>query len=250
MLAPNFHAHPRASVYLWKFKWVSECLGPVHAQAFGARPPTYSTILALSRTLEAHPVWSRPSSRSDHELPAIERDVLQRHFGCVTKQTVLLLLHRPFFAMGAQVLRSTSTDADACYQRHLAIAQTRSQANMAVQSSPLIALRMRSSASFRTWQAKFSTRSIEYGMCGRICTTHWSVAMNCVRRKDANSICLGRTQRPPHPLPADPICKGRLRAAECRMRPFCSRCNWVRRRKNLSKLDLVQFKAVLTLTMT
>jgi hypothetical protein len=85
----------------------------VHAQAFGARPPAYSTVLALSRTLEAYPDWNPPSSSSDSELPDLEGLPLQRHYGRVAKQTILLLLHRPFFALGAQVPCSACISADA-----------------------------------------------------------------------------------------------------------------------------------------
>ncbi|KAI9511531.1 hypothetical protein F5148DRAFT_1274173 [Russula earlei] len=40
----------------WKHRFSSECMAAVHDQVFGARTPTYATILQLDRKLRAYPV--------------------------------------------------------------------------------------------------------------------------------------------------------------------------------------------------
>lgn len=43
-------------VSTWKHKFSSECIAPVHDQVFGAKMPTYATILQLDRKLRAYQV--------------------------------------------------------------------------------------------------------------------------------------------------------------------------------------------------
>lgn len=43
-------------VHWWKHRFTSECMNTVYDQAFGAKMPTYSTVLQLDRKLRAFPV--------------------------------------------------------------------------------------------------------------------------------------------------------------------------------------------------
>lgn len=43
-------------VNAWKHRFSSECIAAVHDQVFGARTPTYATILQLDRKLRAYQV--------------------------------------------------------------------------------------------------------------------------------------------------------------------------------------------------
>lgn len=43
-------------VHAWKHRFVSECMNLLHDQAFGAKTPSYATVLQLDRKLRAHPV--------------------------------------------------------------------------------------------------------------------------------------------------------------------------------------------------
>ncbi|KAL0580577.1 hypothetical protein V5O48_001402 [Marasmius crinis-equi] len=42
--------------HAWKHRFVSECMNLLHDQAFGAKTPTYATVLQLDRKLRAFPV--------------------------------------------------------------------------------------------------------------------------------------------------------------------------------------------------
>ena len=42
----------------WKHRFSAECMSVVHDQAFGAKTPSYQTILQLDRKLRAFPVPS------------------------------------------------------------------------------------------------------------------------------------------------------------------------------------------------
>lgn len=44
------------TVNVWKHRFSSECMAVVHDQVFGARTPTYATILQLDRKLRAYQV--------------------------------------------------------------------------------------------------------------------------------------------------------------------------------------------------
>jgi len=43
-------------VNAWKHRFSSECMTLLHDQAFGAKTPTYATVLQLDRRLRAFPV--------------------------------------------------------------------------------------------------------------------------------------------------------------------------------------------------
>lgn len=43
-------------VHAWKHRFTSECMSVVNDQAFGAKTPTYATILQLDRKMRAFPV--------------------------------------------------------------------------------------------------------------------------------------------------------------------------------------------------
>jgi len=77
----------------------------VHDQAFGAKTPTYATVLQLDRKLRAFPVPpnlqvagfgnSCPSESRHHESVSL---ILQRHIVLAIREMNLLYLHRSFFA--------------------------------------------------------------------------------------------------------------------------------------------------------
>ena len=54
--SPARHEIDLYSVSAWKHRFSSECMAAVHDQVFGARTPTYATILQLDRKLRAYPV--------------------------------------------------------------------------------------------------------------------------------------------------------------------------------------------------
>src|SRR5882757_7058349 len=45
-----------SKVNAWKHRFSSECMTLLHDQAFGAKMPTYATVLQLDRKLRAFPV--------------------------------------------------------------------------------------------------------------------------------------------------------------------------------------------------
>lgn len=47
---------PYLAVHTWKYRFTSECMSVVHDQAFGAKTPSYTTVLQLDRKLRAFPV--------------------------------------------------------------------------------------------------------------------------------------------------------------------------------------------------
>ena len=113
------------SVNAWKHRFSSECMAAVHDQVFGARTPTYATILQLDRKLRAYQVppalqiagfggtsseshtgsyaESIPLTLQRHIVLAI-REISQRPFlrylwlHSLTTLTDLLYMHRGFFA--------------------------------------------------------------------------------------------------------------------------------------------------------
>lgn len=74
------------TVHAWKHRFTSECMSVVHDQAFGAKTPTYATVLQLDRKLRAFPVPpnlqvagfgnSSPSESRHQESVSL---ILQRH---------------------------------------------------------------------------------------------------------------------------------------------------------------------------
>ncbi|KIJ61993.1 hypothetical protein HYDPIDRAFT_115133 [Hydnomerulius pinastri MD-312] len=94
------------SFHAWKHRFASECMSVVHDQAFGAKTPTYATVLQLDRKLRAFPVppnlqvagfgnsSTSPESRHQESVMLI----LQRHIVLAIREMNLLYLHRSFFA--------------------------------------------------------------------------------------------------------------------------------------------------------
>jgi len=82
-------------------------MAPVHDQVFGARTPTYATILQLDRKLRAYPVppalqiagFGGTSSESNvGSYPESIPLMLQRHIVLAIREMNLLYMHRGFFA--------------------------------------------------------------------------------------------------------------------------------------------------------
>ncbi|KAJ7623437.1 fungal-specific transcription factor domain-containing protein [Roridomyces roridus] len=91
--------------YAWKHRFCSECMILLHDQAFGAKTPTYATVLQLDRKMRAFPVppilqvagfgSSEPRSSGYPETIML---TLQRHIVLAIREMNLLYLHRSFFA--------------------------------------------------------------------------------------------------------------------------------------------------------
>jgi hypothetical protein len=91
--------------HAWKHRFVSECMNLLHDQAFGAKTPTYATVLQLDRKLRAFPVpsilqvagfgSSEPMSTGYRDSTTL---TLQRHIVLAIREMNLLYLHRSFFA--------------------------------------------------------------------------------------------------------------------------------------------------------
>ncbi|KAF8661287.1 hypothetical protein AX16_001386 [Volvariella volvacea WC 439] len=91
--------------HAWKHRFTSECMNLLHDQAFGAKMPTYATVLSLDRKMRAFPVPpilqvagfgnSEPRSGGYPETVML---TLQRHIVLAIRETNLLYLHRSFFA--------------------------------------------------------------------------------------------------------------------------------------------------------
>jgi hypothetical protein len=91
----------RPIVHCWKFKFASDCLGPIHSQAYSAAPPNFLTVSAMTKRIESYPMWDPPHVAGDRDRSDYADKLMQRHFARVTKQEVILYLHRPFFARGS-----------------------------------------------------------------------------------------------------------------------------------------------------
>ncbi|KAH9946509.1 hypothetical protein B0H21DRAFT_693617 [Amylocystis lapponica] len=97
--------HNEATFHWWKHKFISECMGSVYDQAFGAKTPTYNTVLQLDRRLRSYPVPQLLQiagfGSSDSRLDAYNDSVplvLQRHTVLAIRESNLLYMHRGFFA--------------------------------------------------------------------------------------------------------------------------------------------------------
>lgn len=74
------------TVHAWKHRFASECMSVVHDQAFGAKTPTYATVLQLDRKLRAFPVpsnlqvagFGNSSPPESHHQESVSL-ILQRH---------------------------------------------------------------------------------------------------------------------------------------------------------------------------
>ncbi|KAG8220860.1 hypothetical protein J3R82DRAFT_2355 [Butyriboletus roseoflavus] len=93
------------SYHAWKHRFASECMSVVHDQAFGAKTPTYATVLQLDRKLRAFPVpsnlqvagFGNSSPPESHHQESVSL-ILQRHIVLAIREMNLLYLHRSFFA--------------------------------------------------------------------------------------------------------------------------------------------------------
>ncbi|KAF9454249.1 hypothetical protein P691DRAFT_443633 [Macrolepiota fuliginosa MF-IS2] len=89
----------------WKHRFTLECMTLLHSQAFGARTPTYATVLQLDKKIRTFPIppilqlagGARSESRPAG-YPNTVTLVLQRHIVLAIRETNLLYLHRGFFA--------------------------------------------------------------------------------------------------------------------------------------------------------
>ncbi|KAK0202818.1 fungal-specific transcription factor domain-containing protein [Desarmillaria ectypa] len=93
------------SYHAWKHRFSSECMNLLHDQAFGAKTPTYATILQLDRKLRAFPVppvlqvaGFGSSEPRPGGFPQTIMLTLQRHVVLAIREMNLLYLHRSFFA--------------------------------------------------------------------------------------------------------------------------------------------------------
>ncbi|KAF5362179.1 hypothetical protein D9756_002569 [Leucocoprinus leucothites] len=98
-------ASDEQAFHAWKHRFTSECMNLLHDQAFGAKMPTYATVLQLDRKMRAFPVppilqiagfgnsETRPGGYPDTIMLT-----LQRHIVLAIREMNLLYLHRSFFA--------------------------------------------------------------------------------------------------------------------------------------------------------
>ncbi|KAI9064180.1 hypothetical protein FKP32DRAFT_1570746 [Trametes sanguinea] len=89
----------------WKHRFTSECMNLVYDQAFGAKTPTYSTVLQLDRKLRGFAVppslqiagFGNSESRVGSYYESVPL-ILQRHLVLAIRESNLLYMHRGFFA--------------------------------------------------------------------------------------------------------------------------------------------------------
>ncbi|GLB43439.1 putative fungal specific transcription factor [Lyophyllum shimeji] len=93
------------SFHAWKHRFTSECMNQFHDQAFGAKMPTYATVLQLDRKMRAFPVppvlqvaGFGSSEPRPGGFPETVMLTLQRHIVLAIREMNLLYLHRSFFA--------------------------------------------------------------------------------------------------------------------------------------------------------
>ncbi|KAJ7743140.1 fungal-specific transcription factor domain-containing protein [Mycena metata] len=92
--------------FAWKHRFCSECMILFHDQAFGAKTPTYATVLQLDRKMRAFPVppilqvagFGSSETRPGGFPPETIMLTLQRHIVLAIREMNLLYLHRSFFA--------------------------------------------------------------------------------------------------------------------------------------------------------
>ncbi|EKM50390.1 uncharacterized protein PHACADRAFT_263672 [Phanerochaete carnosa HHB-10118-sp] len=88
----------------WKHRYTSECMHQVYDQAFGAKTPTYSTLLQLDRKLRGFhvPPILQIAGFGSADARAGSYDsvplILQRHLVLAIRESNLLYMHRGFFA--------------------------------------------------------------------------------------------------------------------------------------------------------
>ncbi|KAI0629186.1 fungal-specific transcription factor domain-containing protein [Trametes polyzona] len=96
---------PTPTVHWWKHRFTSECMNLVYDQAFGAKTPTYSTVLQLDRKLRGFAVpaalqiagFGNSESRAGSYYESVPL-ILQRHTVLAIRESNLLYMHRGFFA--------------------------------------------------------------------------------------------------------------------------------------------------------
>jgi hypothetical protein len=92
-------------VNAWKHRFSSECMAAVHDQVFGARTPTYATILQLDRKLRAYQVppalqiagFGGTSSEPNTNIGSYPESIslmLQRHIVLAIREMSLYSLPR------------------------------------------------------------------------------------------------------------------------------------------------------------
>ena len=86
------------SVDTWKHRFAAECMSVVHDQAFGAKAPSYQTIVQLDRKLRAFPVPSilqiSGFGSTDTESPVAHPSlalVMQRHIVLAVREMSMCL---------------------------------------------------------------------------------------------------------------------------------------------------------------
>ncbi|EJD07479.1 uncharacterized protein FOMMEDRAFT_115738 [Fomitiporia mediterranea MF3/22] len=90
----------------WKHRFSADCMSVVHDQAFGAKAPSYQTILQLDRKLRAFPVpsvlqvagFGNSDPGSEHPSVNSLGLIMQRHIVLAIREMNLLYMHRGFFA--------------------------------------------------------------------------------------------------------------------------------------------------------
>ena len=98
-----FHLYNQTTffvVHAWKHRFTSECMNLLHDQAFGAKMPTYATILQLDRKMRAFPVPSIlqvAGFGSSDPRPDLIREtsmlMLQRHIVLAIRETSVYMDH-------------------------------------------------------------------------------------------------------------------------------------------------------------
>lgn len=98
------------AVHAWKHRFTSECMSVVVDQAFGAKSPSYSTVLQLDRKLRAFPVppnlqiagfGSATSTESHHQENVML--VLQRHIVLAIREMSKRLVSQCIWECGKPV---------------------------------------------------------------------------------------------------------------------------------------------------
>ncbi|KAI5122508.1 hypothetical protein M0805_001416 [Coniferiporia weirii] len=90
----------------WKHRFSAECMSVVHDQAFGAKTPSYQTILQLDRKLRAFAVpsvlqvagFGSTDPGSNPTYGDTLGLIMQRHIVLAIREMNLLYMHRGFFA--------------------------------------------------------------------------------------------------------------------------------------------------------
>ncbi|KAG1742635.1 uncharacterized protein EDB91DRAFT_1051663, partial [Suillus paluster] len=90
--------------HMWSWQF-SRLLHHVMVNAFGAKTPTYSTILELDRKIRDFPIPPHLQPRCDGNETLTESAILvlvQRHFLLTNKETTLLNIHRRYFTQALE----------------------------------------------------------------------------------------------------------------------------------------------------